>query len=112
MDLGKKIKVLRAQKGISQQQLADKINKTRALISHIELTSKVNYYTLTEIAKALNVSISYFDNQDRKTNVANESEGSYSNFSIRIEQLEKENALLTEIVKNQKELIEQLKKKQ
>ena len=66
MNIGKKIKVLRAEKGVSQQQLADLINKTRTLISHIEVTSKVNFYTLNEISSALGVPVSYFtdDNFD------------------------------------------------
>jgi transcriptional regulator with XRE-family HTH domain len=38
---------------MTQQDLADKINKERPLISHIETTGKVNYYTLQSICKAL-----------------------------------------------------------
>ena len=110
MNVGKKIKVLRAQRGISQQELADKINKTRTLISHIELSSKVNHYTLNEIANALGVSIDYF-NSTNALNMANEGQSNYVNLSECIAQLEKENALLNEIVQNQKDLIEELKKK-
>ena len=108
MNIGKKIKVLRAEKGISQQELADAINKTRALVSHIEVTSKVNFYTLTEIAQALDVTIDYFtENLPHKT--LNESEIEYSSLTKKIESLEKENELLKEIVENQKEIISQLK---
>ncbi len=111
MNIGKKIKVLRAEKGVSQQQLAELINKTRALISHIEVTSKVNFYTLNEIAKALEVPVTYFTDEDYSDNIAKEMEASYSNLSEKMEMLERENDLLNEIVKNQKEIINQLREK-
>ena len=110
MDIGKKIKVLRAKKGVSQQELADAINKTRALVSHIEVTSKVNYYTLREISEALEVTVDYFTD-DVTINVINESKTSYSTLADRISKLERENDLLSEIVANQKEIILQLKEK-
>lgn len=108
MDIGKKIKILRAEKGISQQELADLINKTRTLISHIEVTSKVNFYTLTEIANALSVETSYFTD-DYTKNIVNEKREDYSNLSERLKKVERENELLNEIIQNQKEIIAQLK---
>lgn len=108
MDIGKKIKVLRAKKGINQQELADLINKTRALVSHIEVTSKVNFFTLTEIANALGVNISYFT--EETNNIVNEEQSKYSPLYEKVEKLENENKLLNQIVENQKEIIEQLKK--
>jgi transcriptional regulator with XRE-family HTH domain len=108
MDIGKKIKILRAERGLSQQDLADLINKTRTLISHIEVTSKVNFYTLTEIANVLNVEISYFTD-DYTKNIVNENREDYSNLSNKSEKLERENELLNEIISNQKEIIAQLK---
>lgn len=111
MDIGKKIKVLRAEKGISQQELADLINKTRTLISHIEVTSKVNFFTLTEIANALNVTVSYFTDDFTSENVLKEQGVDYSKLSERIKKVERENELLSEIILNQKEIITQLKDK-
>jgi len=111
MEIGKKIKILRAEKGISQQELADLINKTRTLISHIEVTSKVNFFTLTEIANALDVSVSYFTDESVYENIAKESKEEYANLSDKIKKLERENELLNEIIHNQKEIITQLKEK-
>ena len=111
MNIGKKIKVLRAEKGVSQQQLADLINKTRALISHIEVTSKVNFYTLNEIAKVLEVPVTYFTDDNSPRNQVNETEVKYSNLTDKVEKLVRENELLNEIVENQKEIIQQLKEK-
>tara|TARA_R110001592_G_scaffold37439_6_gene124888 strand:- start:115 stop:456 length:342 start_codon:yes stop_codon:yes gene_type:complete len=110
MNIGKKIKVLRAEKGVSQQQLADLINKTRTLISHIEVTSKVNFYTLNEIANALGVPVSYFTD-DNFDNLVEETKANYSNLSEKVKKLERENELLNEIIQNQKEIITQLKDK-
>ena len=110
MNIGKKIKVLRAEKGMSQQELADLINKTRALISHIEVTSKVNYFTLREISEALDVSVDYFT-EDLSQDVLNESKNDYSSLSERVTKVERENVLLNEIISNQKEIIIQLKDK-
>ena len=111
MDIGKKIKVLRAKRGISQQELADLINRTRTLVSHIEVTSKVNFFTLTEIANALDVSISHFTDDFTSENVVNEKVVDYSNLTERIIKVERENELLNEIIQNQKEIIAQLKDK-
>ncbi|MCO6500868.1 MAG: helix-turn-helix domain-containing protein [Vicingus serpentipes] len=111
MDIGKKIKVLRAQKGISQQELADSINKTRTLISHIEVTSKVNYYTLTEIANAIDVTLAYFTEEPSNNKIVNEEKVEYASLAKKIEKLERENELLNEIIQNQKEIITQLKDK-
>ncbi len=112
MEIGRKIKVLRVEKGISQKDLAKAINKTRALISHIEVTSKVNYFTLTEIASALDVPISYFveDISSVKAEVK-ESDSKYLSFSEENKKLKRENELLNEIISNQKEIIKQLKEK-
>ena len=89
MHSGKKIKLLRNLKNISQEQLGEKINKTRALVSHIEQSGKVNHYTLTSILKVLNI----------------------SHTLDKIEYLQKENDLLKNLVDSQKKLIEALGEK-
>ena len=49
--LGKKIKKIRAFNGMTQEELALAINKTRSMVSHIERTGEANYYTLKEKPK-------------------------------------------------------------
>lgn len=111
MHLGIKIKVARLSKGLTQQELADKIHKTRPLISHIEQTGKVNYDTLTQISKALGISV------DEMENIVNEPAHGYQATSTiekyvqLIEQLKKENEMLKELLSSQKEIIEMLKRK-
>ena len=109
MSIGKKIKVLRAEKGISQEELAVLINKTRALISHIEITSKVNFYTLTELANVFNVPVSYFTEDLNSLNMVKEDRKEYASLPEKLKKLERENELLNEIIQNQKEIIAQLK---
>ncbi len=53
MHIGKAIKNLRQLAELTQQQLANEIGKTKGLISQIEKTGKINYYTLAKIAKSL-----------------------------------------------------------
>ena len=51
--LGQKIKRLRAFKGMTQEDLAVALGKTRSLISYFERTGNINNYTLQEITLIL-----------------------------------------------------------
>lgn len=66
MHAGKKIRIIRAIRNLSQSELAEKIGRTRALISHIEQTGKINYYTLKDILKVFKMSEDEFDNYEPK----------------------------------------------
>jgi len=97
-------------KRLTQQDLAERINKTRPLISNIEQTGKVNYYTLVKICEVLEVDIdslhqmveepdSYYQSSDSK------------NKNQRLQQLEKQIEQLNMLVDSQKDLIAALKEK-
>lgn len=61
IDLGKKIKALRAKAGLSIKELAEKASVSTGLISQIENDKVVPSVTaLYKVAKALNVSVGYF----------------------------------------------------
>jgi|ERR1043166_1722732 transcriptional regulator with XRE-family HTH domain len=114
MHLGRKIKIARVTKGLTQQELADKIGKTRPLVSSIEQTGKANYYTLLEICKVLNLDAAELqagtvseDNIEKYQNVKQKTE----ELTLRIERLLEENKLLKELVESQKQLISQLQKR-
>ena len=117
MQTGKKIKLLRAIKGLSQEQLADKIGRTRALISHIEQTGKVNYDTLTLILKVLNISKNEFDDFEQnnlKLNATKEYQSvtkEMQTLQDLMESCQKENTILKELVEIQKDVITMLKQK-
>ncbi len=110
-NLGLKIRVARTAKRLSQEQLAEKINKTRPLVSHIEQTGKVNIHTLKKICQVLDLSIEDLENE------GNESINLPKNNSIQalkaeIDRLTDEIAMLKELVATQKEFIAELKAKQ
>lgn len=109
MHLGVKIKVLRLSKGLSQQELADKVNKTRPLISHIEQKGKVNAETLKLICKALGVSLSDLENLVNEPEKINNADASA--LQKEIQQLRKENEVLLDLVESQKQVIALLKKR-
>ena len=61
-EIGKKIRVLRKTRGLTQEQLAEKINVKRATISNYEIgrRSPRNIQELESIAAALGVNLEYF----------------------------------------------------
>ena len=112
MHTGKKIRLLRSIKNFTQDELAEKINKTRALVSHIEQTGKVNHYTLTAILRALNISHTEFENftgNDVLTAKATNDE--IKDLQNKIENCQKENDLLKALVESQKKVIAALEYK-
>jgi transcriptional regulator with XRE-family HTH domain len=116
MHTGKKIKLLRTIKNLTQEELAEKINKTRALVSHIEQTGKVNHYTLTLILKVLNISFPDFENFNDKeilkgSSVLYASSEELIVLKDKIENYQKENALLKDLVDSLKKIIEALEYK-
>ena len=114
MQTGKKIKMLRALKGLTQDELAAKINKTRALVSHIEQTGKVNHHTLTAILKVLGLSPEEFEKFNAKESLKPykvQEDESQSILKERITHYQKENQALKETIQAQKQLIAALKQK-
>lgn len=106
MHLGLKIKLARVAKGLKQEDLAEKINKTRPLISQIEKSGKVNYYTLQQICKVLEINPDDLDDTNRiASEPANENVGILKN-EIRI--LRQENKMLKDLIKEQKDLIKSI----
>lgn len=112
MHLGIKIKVARMAKNMSQQELADKIGKSRGLIGHIEQTGEVNQKTYNKICKALGISAEAIEH------LVNEPSAHYlpkdkliEDLTTETERLRKENAMLQELIQSQKEIIALLKKK-
>lgn len=121
MHIGLKIKMIRLSKGLKQIDLADRINKTRALVSHIEQTGQVNYYTLESIAKALEVEVAVLQSDIvndsgymyyQKANAQENTVPLYEEDEreLTIKKLEEEVHFLKQLVKSQLEIIESLSK--
>ena len=102
--LGQKIKRLRAYRGLTQENLAEALGKTRSLVSFLERTGNINKYTLQEIAKVLGVTA---DQLNDKSDHSSISEQIFSNSSSKtgniVEQLKKENEFLKETIQHQME---------
>lgn len=98
---------------MTQQQLADEVNKTRPLISSIEQKGKVNIHTLRKICEVLDL------DPDRIEDTANEPMLVYGKntsqkeelLELEVLQLKKEISQLNDLVDSQKELILLLKEK-
>jgi transcriptional regulator with XRE-family HTH domain len=67
MHIGEKIKMARRIRSLTQDELGNKINKTRAAVSFIEQTGKVNHFTLKAILKVLNISEEDLNNIKQKS---------------------------------------------
>ena len=110
MHLGTQIKIARISAGLTQQDLADKVHKTRPLISSIEQTGRVNDVTLKKICQVLDLDI----NELKTAN--NVIVNQFVSAKQRFEELQRENinlkleiASLKDLVDTQKDLIELLK---
>jgi transcriptional regulator with XRE-family HTH domain len=107
--VGESIKILRKLAGLSQVQLADKIGKTRGLISIIEKQGKVNYYTLRAIAVALDTSADFIENYQKgqvviNKNVLHENQNEY--VPLNVSSLLREIELLKQVIEQQRKVIE------
>ena len=116
MHIGKKIKLLRQLRGYTQGGLAEKINKTRPLISHIEQTGKVNHYTLLALCKAFNVTTEELENVTENQLIAVDPRARYGKnetdqLKQQLENCRKENEMLKELIAAQKKVIAMMEKK-
>lgn len=108
MHLGLKIKIARVGKGLTQEQLAEKIDKTRPLISSIEQTGKVNHYTLKKICKVLNLDINILENSSAEPQESYNAKDQNS-LQEQLTQMSLELSYLKNLVESQKDLINSLK---
>lgn len=108
MHKGLKIKLARISKGLTQEELAEKIDKTRPLVSSIEQSGQGNYYTIKKICEVLDLDIETLENE------LNEPAKVYkglnaNNLQKENNRLEKELQLYQELCESQKENILSLK---
>lgn len=115
MLLGKRLKALRKEKNMTQQELGELINVTKVSICCYEKGTRTpTLETLMELADVFNVDISYFLGQDNYVIAENDSE-----YGIRmakeeieiIEELRKHISLYEKIVDDPKRMIEFINKK-
>ncbi len=106
--LGERIKRLRAFRGMTQEELAEALGKTRSLVSFLERTGKVNKYTLQEIAGILKTTPDELESgitlEEDSVNYTNTED------SQLIIQLREEIAFLKETIQHQWQLLKGLSK--
>jgi transcriptional regulator with XRE-family HTH domain len=109
--LGQKIKRLRAYRGLTQEDLARSLGKTRSLVSFFERTGNINKYTLQEISTLLNTTP---DELENGISLAEEPESNgyqhNSEDSKIIHQLQQEIIFLKETINHQWQLLKELSK--
>jgi|688.fasta_scaffold1289373_1 transcriptional regulator with XRE-family HTH domain len=95
--IGQRIRLARLSKGWTQEDLAEKINKTRPMISHIERTGSITFDTLEQVAKGLGIELADLQNVSSEQILAPSTMD-----SPEWKALVRENELLAELVENQR----------
>lgn len=108
MHKGLKIKLARISKRLTQEELAEKIDKTRPLVSSIEQTGQGSYYTIKKICEALDLDIDALENEVNEANKGYKSQN-LNNLQKEISRIEKELQLYKDLCESQKENILSLK---
>jgi transcriptional regulator with XRE-family HTH domain len=113
--LGQKIKRLRAFKGMTQEDLAAALGKTRSLVSYFERTGNINTYTLQEITLILGSNPeevelkedkeNYNDQPDQNANLPNNGV-----LQKLLDQQKAEILFLKETIQYQRQLLDELSK--
>lgn len=118
--IGTKIKRVRAYKGMTQEDLANAIGKTRSLVSHFERSGNINKYTLKEIADALGTDVHtlettgnsnpdfYIGDKEVKINPLDKKIKTGSDNQNETKKLKEEIAFLKETIDHQWKVIQEL----
>jgi transcriptional regulator with XRE-family HTH domain len=109
--LGQKIKRLRAYRGLTQEDLARSLGKTRSLVSFFERTGNINKYTLQEISTLLNTTPEELENDKVHMSPAEHTEKSSADPDEKlISLLQQEIVFLKETIHQQWQLLKELSK--
>ena len=108
--IGQRIKRLRSYRGMTQDDLAAALGKTRSLVSFLERTGKVNKYTLQEVAQILNVTPEDLEAGDSFRVTEASTASSTPQKTELVEQLRKEIGFLKETINHQWDLLKALSK--
>lgn len=108
--LGQKIKRLRAFRGMTQEDLAHAIGKTRSLVSFFERTGNINQYSLLEICSVLKTTPEELDGGMHGDEGKSPSYITSNKNPELLEQLKEENKFLKETINSQWQLLRELSK--
>lgn len=119
MHIGLRVKIARISKGLKQDELAERINKTRPLISRIEQTGKVSHYTLKKICEVLEQDINEIEASNSMESDNSTEDQFYDMIKLKskINEMQDDNTQLrnlisaqADLIKRQKEFINKLSK--
>ena len=109
--LGQKIKRLRAYRGLTQEDLARSLGKTRSLVSFFERTGNINKYTLQEISNLLNTTPEELENDHIQISPTEQQGHKVTGPEEKlISQLQQEIVFLKETIHQQWQLLKELSK--
>lgn len=109
--LGQKIKRLRAYRGLTQEDLARSLGKTRSLVSFFERTGNINKYTLQEISTLLNTTPEELENDKFHIGPTENTDKQQADPTQKlISQLQQEIVFLKETIHQQWQLLKELSK--
>ena len=109
--LGQKIKRLRAYRGMTQEDLAKSLGKTRSLVSFFERTGNINKYTLQEVSTLLNTTPEELENNIPHSSGTEHTNSKHAGTDDQlISQLQKEIVFLKETISEQWQLLKELSK--
>jgi transcriptional regulator with XRE-family HTH domain len=113
--LGQKIKRLRAFKGMTQEDLAAALGKTRSLVSYFERTGNINSYTLQEITLILGSNpeeLELLENGENHNGHPDQKSNGANNGALQklLDQQKAEILFLRETVNYQRQLLNELSK--
>ena len=113
--LGQKIKRLRAFKGMTQEDLAAALGKTRSLVSYFERTGNINSYTLQEITLILGSNpeeLELLENGENHNGHPDQKSNGSNNGALQklVDQQKAEILFLRETINYQRQLLNELSK--
>jgi transcriptional regulator with XRE-family HTH domain len=109
--VGQKIKRLRAYRGMTQEDLARSLGKTRSLVSFFERTGNINKYTLQEVSALLNTTPEDLENSTALTTISDLTNSKHATPEEQLViQLQQEIFFLKETINQQWQLLKELSK--
>lgn len=126
IDTGFKIKKLREQRNISQEDLADQLEISQSYLSKIENnTTRIDFLFMQKVCELFDVALDYFmedgviyNNIENKGILLNNNNGTFNNFPEEVvknlyknqEQISKQQDQITKLMEVQNKLVEKLLK--
>lgn len=111
---GTRLRKIRAVQGLTQDELAEKIGKTRSLISYFERTGNINKYVMGELAEALGIDATLLEDNGTAHSIEDQITPSSTKqipLQTLIDQHQEEVKFLKDTINHQWQLLHELSKR-